>query len=617
MRNESVAFLPSTEESRSGFYPTPPALCEALLEGIEWDKIESVLEPSAGKGDLIWAVAKRLATYSRYNDNSRCVDVVEIDPHLRSILKYEFCGEKEDQLHDAKRDLENKRHYDYEKRREVGLTEREMQEFAQVEEDLRLLNRVDVHIVHDDFLTYDSRARYSLIVMNPPFANGDEHLIKAIQMQKRYGGELRCILNAETINNPYTARRQLLMTLLNELGAEITYQDNAFSQADRKTDVSVAIIKISIPQAKEESDIFERLRKAANMEEPDPSTIQDMTVADFMAQIISLYKVECDAGIELIRQYVNLIPYLATSFERDDDYHTYTNLTLFVGSESRHYSGSIPSINQYLRLVRSKYWHALFSNHEFMGKLTSNLQEKYQQKVSQLKDYDFTLFNIEQIRTEMNAELKQGIESTIVKLFDDLTQKYSWYPEIDGNVTHYYNGWASNKAHKINKKVIVPIYGVFSSYSWDKDTFRVYEAEKQISDIEKVFEYLDGNMSASVDLHGALDRACREGRTRNIQCKFFDVTLYKKGTMHIKFTNLELLDKFNIYCSRKKNWLPPNYGRKQYADMTPEEKAVIDGFHGDGVEGSGAMEYNAVIKKAAYFLSEPTREVPALAPGAM
>ena len=120
-----------------------------------------------------------------------------------------------------------------------------------------------------------------------------------------------------------------------------------------------------------------------------------------------------------------------------------------------------------------------------------------------------------------------------------------------------------------------------------------------------------------MDLHGALDRACREGRTRNIQCKFFDVTLYKKGTMHIKFTNLELLDKFNIYCSRKKNWLPPNYGKKKYADMTDEEKAVIDGFHGDGVEGSGAMEYTAVIKKAAYFLAEPTREVPALAPGAM
>ena len=65
MRSENVAALPSTAESRSGFYPTPPALCEALLEGIEWEKIESVLEPSAGKGDLIWAVAKCLAGRSK------------------------------------------------------------------------------------------------------------------------------------------------------------------------------------------------------------------------------------------------------------------------------------------------------------------------------------------------------------------------------------------------------------------------------------------------------------------------------------------------------------------------------------------------------------------------
>ena len=97
--------------------------------------------------------------------------------------------------------------------------------------------------------------------------------------------------------------------------------------------------------------------------------------------------------------------------------------------------------------------------------------------------------------------------------------------------------------------------------------------------------------------------------------KFFDVTLFKKGTMHIKFRNQELLDRFNIYCSRKKNWLPPNYGKAAYADMSQEEQAVVDGFHGDGASGAGAKDYAKVLERKQYYLSEPVKEVQLLSSG--
>jgi len=82
--------------------------------------------------------------------------------------------------------------------------------------------------------------------------------------------------------------------------------------------------------------------------------------------------------------------------------------------------------------------------------------------------------------------------------------------------------------------------------------------------------------------------------------------------MHIKFRNQALVDRFNIYCCRKKNWLPPNYGKAAYADMTDEERAVIDGFHGDGSEGAGESNYQKVLEKTAYYLIEPTRKTPML-----
>lgn len=605
----SVLELASTEEARSGFYPTPPNIAEILLSGIEWEKIETVLEPQAGKGNIVLAVMEKYITLHGYGSQNLNIDCVELDPYLRSILQYEFSGQKMGELRDRIRQLEEKKAYDSQLHRYRELTPADEAEYRQLKIDYEMRYRANLHIVHDDFLSFQSRKNYDLIVMNPPFADGDAHLLKAIEIQRRSGGMIRCILNAETIRNPYTNRRRILAGELQELDAEIKYVESAFSDSERKTEVEVALITINIPAPKRESTIFNRLRKAAEVDEMTPDDITEMTVADFMGQIVSRFNVEVDAGVELIREYEAMSPYILDSFEKSN--YTYPTMTLCVGEPARTFRGVVPSINKYLRLVRAKYWKALFSNKEFVGKLTSNLREKYMKMVDRMADYDFTLFNIQQIAEQMNAEMGKGIQDTIVALFDKFTEEHSWYPETQKNI-HYYNGWKTNKVHKINSKVIIPTYGMFSSYSWHTDTFEVQQAENTISDIEKVFDYLDGNETASVDLHGVLLRACEAGQTRNIPCKYFDVTLYKKGTMHIKFRNQALVDRFNIYCCRKKNWLPPNYGKAAYADMSTEERSVVDGFHGDGSNGTGEVGYQEVISKATYYLAEPTREMPSL-----
>jgi len=603
----------ATPEAERGFYPTPPSVAEKMLEGIDWMKVSTVLEPSAGSGNLVKAVLKEYRLH-RYRSSERSIDVdcVEIDPSLRAILRYEFGAEKNRSLYNEKDNLESKRKWDSSSNRYNSLPPQEQSRLDAVREEISQLDAGDVRIIHDDFLSLDTCKLYDLIIMNPPFSNGDVHLLKAIQMQQRNGGEIRCILNAETIRNPFSNARRLLQKKLLELNAQITFMENAFSDAQRKTNVEIALISVAIPREKEESEIFSRLKKSCAMEKPEMDDVTDMTVSDFMERVVTQYKVECEAGIALMREYQAMQPYILDSFEKDR--YSSPTLTLAVGDPSRTFRGDSPNVNKFLRLTRLKYWRALFSNKDFTGRLTSNLLSEYQDKVDKLADYDFTLFNIQAIAAEMNAEMGKGIEETIVALFDKMTAQHSYYPEMAKNI-HYYNGWKTNKVHKINNKVILPIYGVFADRYWSKETFRVSEAEGTIGDIEKVFDYLDGNMTAPVSLHGALQRACDEGRTRNIQCKFFDVTLYKKGTMHIRFRNQELVDRFNIYCSRKKNWLPPNYGKVSYADMAENEKSVIDGFHGDGTSGTGAEEYAKVMAKAAYFLSEPVKEVPLLTAG--
>ena len=82
--------------------------------------------------------------------------------------------------------------------------------------------------------------------MNPPFSDGDKHLLKAIDLIQN-GGRVICLLNSETLNNPYSNTRKDLLNQLQKYNAEITDLGQAFRYADRKTDINISMIDITVP----------------------------------------------------------------------------------------------------------------------------------------------------------------------------------------------------------------------------------------------------------------------------------------------------------------------------------------------------------------------------------
>lgn len=573
-------------EHTSEFYPTPQNLIEKMLQGVDWDYVNTILEPSAGKGDILRGIALRNNNGYYYSKDRFDVDCIEIDPNLRQILKYNFSDERKWSIRNRQREIEDSRIYNREAGRYEELPPKLKLEYENLDKEEHTFFEKGIHIVHDNFLTYNPYKQYDLIIMNPPFSNGDKHLLKAIDIQKK-GGNIICLLNAETIRNPYTESRRELVKQLNKYGADIEYIDNAFVSAERKTSVSIALIKVNIPQINEESDIYNRLKEAEKVEDFLPNEVTDIAINDYIKAVITQFNIEVKAGLELIRQYRALKPYMKNSFSetKRDGY-----LLRLTDTYDRNYNDV--SVNDYIKAVRLKYWNELLNNPKFTGKLTSKLQEEYREKVNKFADYDFSEFNIRTLSMEINSQIKTGIEDEIIKMFDRLTEEHSFYPECQKN-RHYYNGWKTNKAHKIDKKVIIPCYGVFSS--WAAQT-RVYNAKKVLEDIEKILNYFDGGMSRDVDLWNSLENSFNQGITKNIELKYFKATFYKKGTVHLVFTCPELIDRFNIYAAQNKQWLPPCYGKKAYTNMTDEEKAVIDSFQGE-------KAYNDVMAKADYYLA--------------
>ena len=99
------------------FYPTPDFLIDKMLEKVNLSKVKYILEPSAGKGNIIEKLKDKI--YHRTEINA-----IEINPELQSVLRGE-----------------------------------------------------GYQVIDTDFLSHMGGEMYDLIIANPPFSEGEHHLL--------------------------------------------------------------------------------------------------------------------------------------------------------------------------------------------------------------------------------------------------------------------------------------------------------------------------------------------------------------------------------------------------------------------------------------------------------
>lgn len=519
------------------FYPTPSLLIEKMLSDVDLSRISSILEPSAGRGDIATFIKSKFETlYKRSTRYPNIIDCIEIDPSLTSVLKGN-----------------------------------------------------GFRVIYNDFLQFRTHKKYDLIVMNPPFKNGEKHLLKALELQ-REGGSIICLLNATTVKNPDSNARKELLEILNSenINYTIEYLENEFSEADRKTNVEVALLKITIAKSTKPSYFRAKLEKAISRKEADLKTVYQVAENDLIAQIVKQFELETEMGIKLIEEYTAMRPYMMSHIE-DCNSLTGRHTLDLVLSNSNEKISSVYGINGYLEAVRVKYWSALFANKSFSNQLTTEMQQDLYKRISEFKNYDFSYYNIKELQLELTQNLSLGVENTILEIFDFLSNQYS-YTSYSKNI-HLYNGWKTNKSWYVNKKVIIPFSGFNTWGDYKLDSYKIRD---RFNDIEKSLNYLNGNKPLSIDINKAIDKAIANGDT-HLHLNFFDVIFYKKGTAHLTFSDLELLKRLNLYAGRQKSWLPPSYGKKQYTEMNEEEKAVIDDFE-------GSSSYNQIMNNPKKWL---------------
>jgi hypothetical protein len=498
------------------FYPTPEKLVYKMLEKIDLRKIKYILEPSCGKGNIIEYTKKYFEANNRSimgnkqtADNYLTFDAIENDDNLISL-----CRGK------------------------------------------------GINIVWSDFLTFDPPRFYDLILINPPFINGDKHLLQALRIQERVGGEIVCILNADTLKNPYSNDRKQLIKKLNQYNADIKYIEEAFSDAERKTNVEIALIYVQVPMVYMET-MFEKEFKQDNAELHIDHIQALMPKMNKLEKLVFEYNVLKNATIELYKEKLR-VDNLLKGFGIDP----------FIDFKEKGYSREEKlQLNEFINKINLLYWKKFIEETDFKKKLPSKLRDNFNYNIEKQKNIAFTIENLRYFTDELMKAIPRSYEENVASVFEECTSKHSYSDASWNTNIHMYNGWKTNNAYKVNKKVIIPCH-----YSWG-----LYRVPDVLNDLNIIFNNISGanfNIDTN-EICKAIERA-----EKNIETEHFLLDSYKKGTIHIKFKDQNYLNIFNILAGKGKNWLPDDFMTKSYSDMTPEEKDLVKEF------GLTPSEYN-------------------------
>lgn len=451
----------------NNFFPTPAAVIEIMMQG-EDIKGKVFLEPSAGKGDIIDYLT---------DNGAKSVISCEIESELREILKTKSI------------------------------------------------------VICDDFLTLtsDKISHIDYIVMNPPFSADDSHILHAYEIAPA-GCNIIALCNYATIENPYSAKRKQLLSLVNNLGSVISLGD-CFATAERKTSVNIGLIKLQKAGAKEK-DEFNGFFEEEDAEERQEDSIMTYNV---IRDIVNRYVQACKIYAEILNVKTRLNNVTGSFFGGDIG----VQLSL--------------TYDQYKKELQKSGWYHILNKMELTKFTTSGVTADINKFVEQQTQIPFTMRNIYHMLDIIHQTAGQRMDKAILEAFERVTSHHH-------ENRHHVKGWKTNSHFLVGKKFILPnqispakSYGYTSTYYTSLSS----SYRGTVEDLEKALCFVTGekyeemewtngtrrNKGGITTINTSIDRNTYgewyEGAT------FFKYKGYKNGNMHFEFKDNKVWELFN------------------------------------------------------------------------
>lgn len=508
----------------SEFYPTPPDVIRRMLEPYTTKEHDyqslanlTILEPSAGKGDILDYIKEN---YFKFNNNDFKPYAIELNPDLRFILQ--------------------------EKR---------------------------YNVIAENFLTYTGDYYFDLILMNPPFSNGDEHLLKAWEILEE--GQICCLLNAETINNQCTERRKLLSKIIKDNGT-LEYLGNCFKSAEHPTPVTAVMVRLKKKAATSKLNFeFESVSSESHPDINEDTLKNPIATRDIIGN--------------MILQYGQLKEFFVKHMSINEGLRFYSQGILGeyqsidkIVEQSENAGNHKQQYNKFCDMMKLEIWTLIIHKIKMDKYMTNNVQKKFFEFMNAQGCMDFTKENVENLLKMLFLNRENILENAITDVFDLFTKYHK-------ENRCYIEGWKTNDKWKVNRKVILPRWVIYGDYTSADSLKRYgdrmktnYSYHSEYADIDKVMCYITGTRYESCyTLHQSIDYNLK--RIGNIktgdkfdntgESEFFNYRFWRKGTLHIEFKDPELWKEFNMRACAGKQWLP-EYERRAWEQQPKKYKTI-------------------------------------------
>lgn len=511
----------------ASFYPTPPQVAKAMLARISPQELakRTILEPSAGKGDLADAVCSHIADafsrYGRSGDHTNKVLCIEIEPDLQAALRGK-----------------------------------------------------GYRIIGRDFLSWRPDEHFDCIIMNPPFANADVHLLKAWEILPE--GDILCLVNTQTLENVCTIKRQELAALI-EAHGETEPLGTCFTDAERKSEVHVSLVHLR-KAARPSVFSFEGLERDTRQEHFDTESLEGQIAT---RNVIGNMVLEYEKCREIFAEIARLSGELAfysrhldggTHEDRPEKALAKAVEPLFSGTPDT--AALHRACSTFTQHLKRGAWHKVFQMSKFSNLVSKGVRDSFNTFCRENESLAFSEENIATLLESLFHSQGEIMRQCIIEAFDSLTEYYK------ENRMHA-EGWKSNDSWRVNRRVVLP-YCVDAS--WSTPTLS-YSRDDKLRDLDRAMGMLVGLKLDQITTIG--EAFTRAARIHNrgvfgmaLESTFFEFRGYKKGTLHLYFKDKDLWEKFNVEAARGKGWLPDDTKAREKAEKEAEKarNAFADQF---------------------------------------
>ena len=404
---------------------------------------------------------------------------------------------------------------------------------------------VGIDILHDDFLTFQPSRRYDLVLMNPPFSNGAKHLLHAHHLFP--DAAIVCLLNAETIRNPHTASRKALAKLIQDQGS-VEFIGQAFRDSERPTDVEVALVRIEGRANEQDRFAFwddgyfatEKLHFNMGSE-----LLENLpAVNDIVKSMVTQHKQVADVFVEYLKAKQRLIYHAKPLIEG-----THKGVPSLLEAAQKWDDNPKSIYEKFMAMLTEQAWQGIFSRTGLHNLMTAGVRKDFDDLKEKQGAMAFTEANIRALLELLFLNRATIMERAVGESFDLMTK---YHPE---NRVHF-EGWKSNDAFKVNKRVVLPYI-----MSWGVRSIEVDSRSREtLNDIDRGIAMVEGKRLEQVrSILTAIQEHIREKAEGPAISDYFSIRYYMKGTVHLTWRDLTLRDRFSIAAAEGKNWLPMDY----------------------------------------------------------